>query len=67
MLPAIELFNSSKPAVLSVFLAVNTCTKQCIVNVCQCKQGFVRDISNVCVPQQDCPQDLPNDQGNFTM
>ncbi|CCD64159.1 TIL domain-containing protein [Caenorhabditis elegans] len=29
------------------------CTLQCILNVCQCSQGFVRG-PNGCVPPQDC-------------
>ncbi|CAI2354090.1 unnamed protein product [Caenorhabditis sp. 36 PRJEB53466] len=31
------------------------CTKQCIVNVCQCLQGFVRDpATNTCVRRTRC-------------
>ncbi|CAB3397362.1 unnamed protein product [Caenorhabditis bovis] len=31
------------------------CTKQCLVNVCQCKKGFVRDpASKECVKLDQC-------------
>ncbi|KAL6737842.1 hypothetical protein Aduo_011453 [Ancylostoma duodenale] len=33
------------------------CTKQCIINVCQCKQGYIRDASNKCIPVEQCPKD----------
>uniref|UniRef100_A0A914X2I5 TIL domain-containing protein n=1 Tax=Plectus sambesii TaxID=2011161 RepID=A0A914X2I5_9BILA len=33
------------------------CTMQCIVNVCQCKSGFVRNKSTgACVKKSDCPK-----------
>uniref|UniRef100_A0A1I7TYI8 TIL domain-containing protein n=1 Tax=Caenorhabditis tropicalis TaxID=1561998 RepID=A0A1I7TYI8_9PELO len=30
------------------------CTMQCIVDVCQCKQGFFRNKSKKCVPRNKC-------------
>ncbi|KAK6756773.1 hypothetical protein RB195_014915 [Necator americanus] len=33
------------------------CTKQCVVNVCQCKNGFIRDAENKCIPVDNCPKD----------
>lgn len=31
------------------------CTKQCIVNVCQCSKGFVRHGLR-CIDKKDCPK-----------
>ncbi|RCN48310.1 trypsin Inhibitor like cysteine rich domain protein [Ancylostoma caninum] len=33
------------------------CTRQCIIDVCQCKQGYIRDASNKCIPVEQCPKD----------
>ncbi|EGT43802.1 hypothetical protein CAEBREN_24494 [Caenorhabditis brenneri] len=30
------------------------CTMQCIVNVCQCKEGFFRNKDKKCVPRNKC-------------
>ncbi|CAP20804.1 Protein CBG24123 [Caenorhabditis briggsae] len=30
------------------------CTMQCIVNVCQCKNGFFRNKDKKCVPKNKC-------------
>ncbi|CTQ86803.1 TIL domain-containing protein [Caenorhabditis elegans] len=30
------------------------CTMQCIVNVCQCKDGFFRNKDKKCVPRNKC-------------
>uniref|UniRef100_A0A0K0EAF5 Zonadhesin-like n=1 Tax=Strongyloides stercoralis TaxID=6248 RepID=A0A0K0EAF5_STRER len=32
------------------------CTLQCLVNVCQCKPGYVLDDNNKCIPKEDCPK-----------
>ncbi|KAK6758233.1 hypothetical protein RB195_015822 [Necator americanus] len=31
------------------------CTKQCINDVCQCRQGFLRNSENQCIPASECP------------
>ncbi|EYB92112.1 hypothetical protein Y032_0198g1640 [Ancylostoma ceylanicum] len=33
------------------------CTKQCIIDVCQCKQGYIRDANKKCIPVEQCPKD----------
>lgn len=33
---------------------IQKCTKQCIPDVCQCKDGFIRNANNICIPLQDC-------------
>ncbi|KHJ77409.1 trypsin Inhibitor like cysteine rich domain protein [Oesophagostomum dentatum] len=34
------------------------CTKQCILNVCQCKPGYTRDdATNKCISYDSCPKD----------
>lgn len=33
------------------------CTKQCVLNVCQCRDGFVRNSWNHCVPKSACSLD----------
>ncbi|CEF70601.1 Trypsin Inhibitor-like, cysteine rich domain-containing protein [Strongyloides ratti] len=35
---------------------IKICTKQCIVNVCECKPGYVLDDNNKCIKREDCPQ-----------
>ncbi|KHJ84138.1 trypsin Inhibitor like cysteine rich domain protein, partial [Oesophagostomum dentatum] len=35
------------------------CTKQCILNVCQCKPGYTRDdATNKCISYDSCPKGL---------
>ncbi|EYC24264.1 hypothetical protein Y032_0014g2407 [Ancylostoma ceylanicum] len=36
-----------------------TCTKQCIQNVCQCMDTFLRDSNGRCIPEEWCPKDQP--------
>uniref|UniRef100_A0A7I4Z072 Trypsin Inhibitor like cysteine rich domain protein n=1 Tax=Haemonchus contortus TaxID=6289 RepID=A0A7I4Z072_HAECO len=31
------------------------CTRQCVPDVCQCRQLYIRDSNNVCVPKASCP------------
>ncbi|VDL82547.1 unnamed protein product, partial [Nippostrongylus brasiliensis] len=34
------------------------CTKQCVVNACQCKQAYIRDKKGgACISVDDCPRD----------
>ncbi|KAK6046299.1 trypsin Inhibitor like cysteine rich domain protein [Cooperia oncophora] len=37
---------------------IRSCTKDCVLNVCQCKEGFLRDANNTCVPEQECPRNI---------
>ncbi|KAK5981520.1 hypothetical protein GCK32_004133 [Trichostrongylus colubriformis] len=46
---------------------IRTCTKQCVPNVCQCKQGFIRDANHTCISQKDCPPALLNNTRNSIM
>ncbi|EGT37577.1 hypothetical protein CAEBREN_07482 [Caenorhabditis brenneri] len=34
------------------------CTKQCLVNLCQCSKGFVRHGFR-CITKEDCPKQIP--------
>ncbi|XGW06819.1 hypothetical protein V3C99_016830 [Haemonchus contortus] len=43
-----------------------SCTKKCVLNVCQCKRGFVRGANRTCIHQQDCPGGLKNFGRNTT-
>ncbi|KHJ89224.1 hypothetical protein OESDEN_10957 [Oesophagostomum dentatum] len=37
---------------------LSVCTLQCVLNVCQCKQGYIRDdATNKCILYADCPKD----------
>nr|CAD2186709.1 unnamed protein product [Meloidogyne enterolobii] len=40
------------------------CTLQCMPGKCQCKDGYVRDENNVCIPKEKCPN-LPNPYSQF--
>ncbi|CAL2049946.1 unnamed protein product [Caenorhabditis brenneri] len=35
---------------------IDFCTLQCIINVCQCRDGFVRVSKERCIRPQFCPQ-----------
>ncbi|KIH51846.1 trypsin Inhibitor like cysteine rich domain protein [Ancylostoma duodenale] len=39
-----------------------TCTKQCISNVCQCSEGYIR-YTGLCIPKYACPNPRPVYQG----
>uniref|UniRef100_A0A914MJJ3 TIL domain-containing protein n=1 Tax=Meloidogyne incognita TaxID=6306 RepID=A0A914MJJ3_MELIC len=34
----------------------SACTLQCIIDVCQCKDGYVRDENKICIPKENCPK-----------
>ncbi|EPB75933.1 trypsin Inhibitor like cysteine rich domain protein, partial [Ancylostoma ceylanicum] len=51
------------PVSLSVLASTFTqgCTKQCIIDVCQCKQGYIRDANKKCIPVEQCPKVTPEE------
>ncbi|KAL6744328.1 hypothetical protein Aduo_017276 [Ancylostoma duodenale] len=52
-----------EPTCAKPFPDTRNCPNICLPNVCQCRNGYIRDSSNNCIPRSACPPQRPNRPG----